>query len=117
MTPAAGAGIKYAIEDAVVAANILAGPLQAGKLEVRHLAQVQRHRRWPTWFIQTLSAVAVKQILRFVRSRGPLRFPLLARLLFRTPLVRYVAPQVIAFGLWRVHVDPPEDSASDSGRK
>src|SRR5262245_38824419 len=27
MTPAAGAGIKYAIEDAVVAANVLAGPL------------------------------------------------------------------------------------------
>ena len=117
MTPAAGAGIKYAIEDAVVAANILTEPLKAGKRDVRDLAQVQRRRQWPTWFIQALSAVAVKQILRFVRSRGTPRFPLLARLLFRTPLVRYVAPQIVAFGFWRVHVDPPEDSASGSGRK
>ena len=110
MTPAAGAGIKYAVEDAVVAANILAEPLKARKLEVRDLAQVQRQRQWPTWFIQALSAVAVKQILRFVRSKGPPRFPLLARLLIRTPLVRYVAPQIVAFGFWRVHVEPSEDS-------
>ena len=117
MTPAAGAGIKYAVEDAVVAANILAEPLKANKLEVRDLAQVQRQREWPTRFIQALSAIAVKQILRFVRSKGPPRFPLLARLLIRTPLVRYIAPQIVAFGLWRVHVDPPEDSASGSGSK
>ena len=113
MTPAAGAGIKYAIEDAVVAANILSEPLKAGKLEFRHLAEVQRRRQWPTWFIQTLSAVAVKQILRFVRSKRPPRIPFLARLLFRTPLVSYVAPQIIAFGFWRVHVDRPEESATD----
>src|SRR6185295_7798217 len=31
MTPAAGAGIKYAIEDAVVAANLLAPRLKAGR--------------------------------------------------------------------------------------
>lgn len=110
MTPAAGAGIKYAVEDAVVAANLLAEPLKANKLEVRDLAQVQRQRQWPTRFIQALSAVAVKQILRFVRSKGPPRFPLLARLLIRTPLVRYVAPRIVAFGLWRVHVEPSVDS-------
>ena len=117
MTPAAGAGIKYAVEDAVVAANLLAAPLKANKLEFRDLAQVQRQRQWPTWFIQALSAVAVKQILRFVRSKAPPRFPLLARLLMRTPLVRLVAPQIVAFGLWRVHVEFPNDSASDSGSK
>jgi hypothetical protein len=33
----------------------------------------------------------------------------LARLLFRTPLVRYIAPQIVAFGFWRVHVDPAEN--------
>lgn len=108
MTPAAGAGIKYAVEDAVVAANILAEPLKANKLEVRDLAEVQRQRQWPTWFIQALSAVAVKQILRFVRSKGPPRFPFLGWLLIHTPLVRYVAPQIVAFGFWRVHVEPSE---------
>ena len=117
MTPAAGAGIKYAVEDAVVAANLLAEPLKANKLEVRDLAHVQSKREWPTRFIQALSAVAVKQILRFVRSKGPPRFPLLARLLIRTPLVRYIAPKIVAFGFWRVHVDHPDDSASAQGRK
>ncbi len=106
MTPAAGAGIKYAVEDAVVAANVLAEPLKANTLEVRDLAKVQRQRQWPTWFIQALSAIAVKQILRFVRSKGPPRLPILARLLICTPLVRYVAPQIVAFGFWRVHVVP-----------
>ncbi len=109
MTPAAGAGIKYAVEDAVVAANLLTEPLKANTLKVRDLAQVQSQREWPTRFIQALSAVVVKQILRFVRSKGPPRFPLLARLLIRTPLVRYVAPRILAFGLWRVHVEPSED--------
>ncbi len=112
MTPAAGAGIKYAVEDAVVAVNLLAEPLKANKLEVRDLGQVQRQREWPTRFIQALSAVAVKQILRFVRSKGPPRFPLLARLLIRTPLVRYVAPRILAFGLWRVHVTVTKTPAS-----
>src|SRR5262249_6216504 len=41
MTPAAGSGIKYAIEDAVEAANVLAAPLRAGRVRVRNLAEVQ----------------------------------------------------------------------------
>ena len=114
MTPAAGAGIKYAVEDAVVAANLLAEPLKAKKLEVRDLAKVQSQREWPTRFIQAISAIAVKQILRFVRSKGPPRFPLLVRLLIRTPLVRWVAPRIVAFGLWRAHVETPEDSLNAS---
>ena len=114
LTPAAGAGIKYAVEDAVVAANTLAEPLKSGELELRDLAQVQRQREWPTRFIQALSAVAVKRILRFVRSKGPPRFPLLAWLLIRTPLLRFVAPRIVAFGLWRVHVETPEDSLNAS---
>ena len=112
MTPAAGAGIKYAVEDAVVAANLLAEPLKGGKLKVRDLAQVQRQREWPTWFIQALSALAVKQMLRFVRSKRSPRLPLFARLLISTPLIRNVAPQIVAFGLWRVHVEFSKDSRS-----
>src|SRR5262249_20606432 len=44
MTPAAGAGIKYAIEDAVEAANVLAVPLQKCRVRLRDLAEVQRRR-------------------------------------------------------------------------
>jgi 2-polyprenyl-6-methoxyphenol hydroxylase-like FAD-dependent oxidoreductase len=44
MTPVAGSGIKYAIEDALVAANVLTGPLRAGRVRLHDLAEVQRQR-------------------------------------------------------------------------
>src|SRR5438105_15396803 len=46
--PFAGSGIKYAIEDAVVTANLLAEPLKAASLCLRDLAEVKRRREWPT---------------------------------------------------------------------
>src|SRR6266852_1914647 len=52
MSPVAGVGINYAIQDAVVVANVLSGPLKRGYLEVRDLAAVQRKRIWPTRIIQ-----------------------------------------------------------------
>lgn len=105
MTPAAGAGIKYAVEDAVVAANVLAGPLMAGRVEPRDLAKVQRQRELPTRLIQIFGAFAVKQALQILRSKDPPRLPLLARLLVRTPLVSHVLPRIIGLGFWRVHVE------------
>jgi 2-polyprenyl-6-methoxyphenol hydroxylase-like FAD-dependent oxidoreductase len=105
MTPAAGSGIKYAIEDAVVAANILAAPLKAGRLQLRDLVEVQRQREWPTRVIQALGAFALKQgagrLLRADSQPTPPRF---VRSLFRLPGVARLAARMLAFGLWRVHV-------------
>ena len=42
MSPVGGVGINYAIQDAVVAANVLSEPLKAGKIRLRNLAEVQR---------------------------------------------------------------------------
>jgi len=98
MTPVAGAGIKYAIEDAVVASNILAVPLKSGTLELHHLAEVQRQRKWPTRLIQAFSAFAVRQILRILRSGRAPRLPLLARLLMRTPVFKYLLPRIALIG-------------------
>ena len=109
MTPAAGAGIKYAIEDAVVAANLLAGPLAAGRVTVRHLAGVQRRREWPVRFIQAGGAFAQATLLplalRFpAGGRGRLRIPRLLRLLLRLPFMRTLPARLVGFGLWRVRV-------------
>ncbi len=110
MTPAAGAGIKYAIEDAVVAANLLAGPLKTGMVRREHLAAVQRRREWPTRLMQWMGGQAQKRILtRFVRigrtreSRPKIGW--LVRLLYRLPLLRDLPGRMVAYGLWRVHVD------------
>jgi 2-polyprenyl-6-methoxyphenol hydroxylase-like FAD-dependent oxidoreductase len=106
MTPAAGAGIKYAIEDAVVAANLLAGPLQAGRVRRRDLAEVQRRREWPTRFIQAFGAFGLRLISRqLMKGPGtPALFARWAPRFFRLPLVSRLAAYLLAFGLWRVHV-------------
>jgi 2-polyprenyl-6-methoxyphenol hydroxylase-like FAD-dependent oxidoreductase len=109
MTPAAGAGIKYAIEDAVVAANVLAGPLAAGRVTVRKLAQVQRRREWPVRFIQMAGAFVQKSLLqvalRFHQgNQVRLRVPRLLRLLFRLPMMGILPARLVGIGLWRVRV-------------
>jgi 2-polyprenyl-6-methoxyphenol hydroxylase-like FAD-dependent oxidoreductase len=106
MTPAAGAGIKYAIEDAVEAANLLAEPLRAGRVRVRDLEAVQRQREWPTRFIQAAGAWAQKNFWgRILRTRGRDLFPRWVRFLLRLPLLRALPGRGVAFGLWRVKVE------------
>jgi 2-polyprenyl-6-methoxyphenol hydroxylase-like FAD-dependent oxidoreductase len=104
MTPAAASGIKYAIEDAVVAANVLTAPLKAGCVRRRDLAEVQRRREWPTRFIQAFGAFGLRQVGGALRS-GRIRFPAWLPLLFRLPVVPRVIARLFAFGLWRVHVE------------
>jgi 2-polyprenyl-6-methoxyphenol hydroxylase-like FAD-dependent oxidoreductase len=110
MTPAAGAGIKYAIEDAVVAANLLAGPLLAGQVRLADLAEVQRRRLWPTRLIQAAGALAQRTVPPRLfwpagRRSGRPRIPWLLRLLLRLPLLRDLLARLVAFGFWKVRVE------------
>jgi 2-polyprenyl-6-methoxyphenol hydroxylase-like FAD-dependent oxidoreductase len=105
MTPAAGSGIKYAMEDAVVAANVLAGPLRAGRVRLRDLAEVQRRREWPTRVIQAAGAFGLRVLGGTVRSGNALSVPRYLRVLFGLPLVSRLFARLFAFGLWRVHVE------------
>ncbi len=105
MTPFAGSGIKYAIEDAVVAANLLAEPLRQGTACVRDLSQVQRRRELPTRVIQGLGAVALGQLGRALRSGNRLGAPRFVRLLFGLPILGKLIAKLFAFGIWRVHVE------------
>jgi 2-polyprenyl-6-methoxyphenol hydroxylase-like FAD-dependent oxidoreductase len=104
MTPAAGSGIKYAIDDAVVAANVLTAPLLAKRLSVRNLAEVQRQRELPTRVIQAVGAFGLRNIGRALRTGQPIMFPRLVRLLFHLPLLPWLFARLFAFGLWKVHV-------------
>ena len=119
MTPAAGAGIKYAIEDAVETANVLALPLRAGRVRLRDLAEVQRRREWPTRIVQWTAAWPQRLMTRVFRSGqrpgGPPRLPLLLRLLLRLPLLRSLPAQFIGRGLWRVRVEDPSEVAGAGG--
>jgi 2-polyprenyl-6-methoxyphenol hydroxylase-like FAD-dependent oxidoreductase len=105
MTPAAGSGIKYAIEDAVVAAKLLSGPLKAGRVSTQDLAEVQRRREWPTRIIQAFGAFGLKWVVgRALRSGRPFRVPRFVGLPFRLPFLAELFARLLAFGVWRVHV-------------
>jgi 2-polyprenyl-6-methoxyphenol hydroxylase-like FAD-dependent oxidoreductase len=110
MSPVGGVGINYAIQDAVVAANVLAGPLkdsqaQLKDLDTKYLAAVQRRRELPTRFIQALQTQIQRRVLASVlRSERPLAPPGWLRLLTRVPLVRSVPARIVGFGLWPVRV-------------
>src|SRR5262249_6575926 len=91
MAPAAGAGIKYAVEDGVVAANVLAGPLKEGRVRRAELAEVQRRREWPTRFIQAGGSFATKRVLPLLlNARSPEWQLRLARRLLRLPPVPWL---------------------------
>ena len=106
MSPVAGVGINYAIQDAVSAANILAGPLRESQarlvaVDERHLAAVQRRRELPTRVIQALQAQVQKNVLApALGSGGSFSPPLLLRLLPKIPILRDVPGRLIGYGVW-----------------
>ena len=120
MSPAAGAGIKYAIEDAVEAVNVLAVPLRDGRVRLRDLAEAQRRREWPTRIVQWAAALPQRIVMARVFRPGqqtgrPLRLPLLARLLLCLPALRYLPARFIGLGLRRVRLENPSDVAGAGG--
>jgi 2-polyprenyl-6-methoxyphenol hydroxylase-like FAD-dependent oxidoreductase len=110
MSPVAGVGINYAIQDAAAAANMLAEPLKKSQsrladLDTRYLAAVQRRREWPTRIIQRFQSVIQRRVLASaLRSSEPFAPPLALRLLPRIPILRDLPARLIAYGAWPVHV-------------
>jgi 2-polyprenyl-6-methoxyphenol hydroxylase-like FAD-dependent oxidoreductase len=110
MSPVGGVGINYAIQDAVVAANVLCGPLEESQarlkdLDTKYLAAVQRRRELPTRLIQRAQALIQQQVLaRALRSNEAFAPPLPLRLLLRVPIVRNIPSRIVAFGFWPVRV-------------
>lgn len=72
MSPVGGVGINYAIQDAVVAANLLSSKLKAGaSLTERDLAAVQRQRELPTRIMQAFQAVVQRRVSAAVAQGSP----------------------------------------------
>ncbi len=101
MSPVAGVGINYAVQDAVAAANLLTAPLQQGNLTVADLAAVQQQREWPVKVMQAAQGAVQERILKGALQAGkPFKLPLIIRL----PFVRNIAARLIAFGVRRVRL-------------
>jgi len=106
MSPVGGVGINYAIQDAVVAANLLTRPLQTGQLSDEDLAKVQSQREWPTKMVQAMQSALQKNVIATVLAseRRPTKAPWQLRLLLKIPFLRNLPSKMIAFGPRRVHL-------------
>jgi 2-polyprenyl-6-methoxyphenol hydroxylase-like FAD-dependent oxidoreductase len=109
MSPVAGVGINVAIQDAVVAANVLWRPLRDGIVSTRDLAAVQRRRELTVRATQAMQDFMQRQVLaRNLTSAERPVIPALLRTAVRIPGLRTVLPRLVALGLQRPHVESPE---------
>ena len=98
----------YAIQDAVVAANLLTAPLRAGYVAESNLARVQSQREWTIRVIQRMQSIMQNNLLaKALNSPGPARVPWQIRLLVRIPILRDLPSRLIAFGPRRVRLLDP----------
>ncbi|GCE48642.1 2-polyprenyl-6-methoxyphenol hydroxylase-like FAD-dependent oxidoreductase [Thermosporothrix hazakensis] len=105
MSPVGGTGINYAVQDAVVAANVLATRLKTGRIRAEDLARVQRKRMLPTIAVQTLQNMVQDEVLgRIVRTGKGSGSAKVLRLFTRLPVVRALPMRILLIGLTQVHV-------------
>ncbi|GAA2855885.1 FAD-dependent oxidoreductase [Streptosporangium fragile] len=107
MSPIFGVGINLAVQDAVAAANLLAGPLAAGaEIPESLLARVQRRRTPPTVVTQFAQRAVQNLLVRPALSAGsrPARVP---PDLTRIPVLRGLTGRFIGLGVLPEHVRSP----------
>jgi 2-polyprenyl-6-methoxyphenol hydroxylase-like FAD-dependent oxidoreductase len=111
MSPIGGVGINLAIQDAVAAANILAGQLRDGRVTVDVLREVQKRRQWPVEMTQALQLFIQKRVISNVLSmtQEP-KAPFVMHLLNRFPWLRRLPARLIGMGFRPEHVQTPEAS-------
>jgi 2-polyprenyl-6-methoxyphenol hydroxylase-like FAD-dependent oxidoreductase len=118
MSPIGGVGINLAIQDAVAAANFLAGPLAAGGNVDPLLHKVEERRLFPTRMIQGAQKLAQDNIIgRLLQPGAPIvKAPLIVRLFDRFALLRRIPGRFIGLGVRRERVRSPAAPLSSPPR-
>jgi 2-polyprenyl-6-methoxyphenol hydroxylase-like FAD-dependent oxidoreductase len=110
MSPIGGVGINLAIQDAVAAANILAGSLDRGENIDSYLDKVRQRREFPTRITQGFQVFAHKRFITpALATKAPiteLPFPL--RLLKNFPILRRIPARAVGLGVRPEHVHTPD---------
>lgn len=113
MSPVGGVGVNLAIQDAVAAANALAGPLRRGEVAERDLKAVQRRRAWPTRATQALQILVQNRVLlAALESDAPIRPPRALRVIAAVPGLRDLPAWIIGMGLRRERLRAPQAGRS-----
>ena len=106
MSPIGGVGINLAIQDAIAAANILAGPLREGRVRENDLRRVQKRRSFPTWATQRLQVAIQNRVIDPVlRSSATPAVPWIVRLTQRLTFLQRIPARLIGVGFRPEHVD------------
>jgi 2-polyprenyl-6-methoxyphenol hydroxylase-like FAD-dependent oxidoreductase len=110
MSPVGGVGINLAIQDAVAAANILAGPLASGRGVDSLLPQVQHRREFPTKVIQAAQKAVHNRVLTplVVRKAVLTKVPWPLRLFALFPVLRRIPARLVGLGVRREHIRSPD---------
>ncbi len=105
MSPIGGVGINLAVQDAVAAARLLAGPLRDRTVDLAALQRVQRRREWPVRVVQRMQMTMQDRLIAPVlAASGPVRMPAFMRLLGRFALLRRIPAWFIGVGVRPEHV-------------
>lgn len=110
MSPIGGVGINIAIQDAVTAANVIAGPMSNGASPDPLLAQVFNRRIKPVKRMQTFQKFAQDNVIAPLLARTkPIERPFLAlRLLDNMPILRRIPGRIIGMGFGREDIQSPD---------
>ncbi len=116
MSPVGGVGINVAVQDAVAAANALAGPMAAGDDPDPLLARVEKRRLPAVRITQGFQKAAQERIISplLMRAGGDFEPPRALRWLDRYPVLRQIPAALIGFGWRPEHVRSPV--ASETAR-
>ncbi len=105
MSPIGGVGINLAIQDAVAAANMLAGPLGRGSCSDADLDRVQKRREMPTRLVQRAQVLVQERVIAPTLSgEGPQQLPWPLKLLRWFPMLRRIPARLVGVGIRPEHV-------------
>lgn len=105
MSPIGGVGVNLAVQDAVAAANRLAGPLDTRTVSLDDLRAVQQRREFPTRVTQRLQLAMQNRIVApTLRTREAPKPPLAVRLMQRFPILQRIPARILGLGVRRERV-------------
>ena len=108
MSPVGGVGINLAIQDAVAAANILAGPMRAGADLDRLTPRVQERRMLPVKIIQGIQRTVHERVIGAAfRNEAP-KPGFLPKLVNAVPLLQRIPARILGLGVRREHIRSPK---------
>jgi 2-polyprenyl-6-methoxyphenol hydroxylase-like FAD-dependent oxidoreductase len=113
MSPVGGVGVNLAIQDAVAAANRLAGPLKAGTVSDDDLRAIEARRTFPVRFTQRLQLIMQNRIIsRALSGTQKPKPPLLFQIVDAVPLLQRIPGRLLAVGIRPEHIRTPEIAAA-----